>query len=309
MTYLHGHQVEAVVINWRRPDNVAEIVQALKAQTLPCTVTVCDCHDAPEFRLPAGALPYIDRLYRWRHNLGSFNRWAPLGAYDHRYTFFLDDDMVPGIRCVEHFWSQAEKLRTFGALGQVGRIVTANGDYEVRNVPRRPGFTEVDLLVRAYFVPTHCLTYVPQMRALLGLSHDPEDDILLAVALSMQGGLSSYLTPATRIRRRGSTGGVCPLPYARGARDIHLPRRSQLLHEAINLGWLTRCVPAAAAPAGSAHAGQSSDGTRSPVSRYGDAHRELAVGSITCLRRYGYRGPVRVVTDKPGLPSGLAART
>ena len=63
MTYLHGHQVEAVVINWKRPDNVAAIVQALKRQTMPCTVTVCDCHDSDEFSLPSeGAALYRSHI-------------------------------------------------------------------------------------------------------------------------------------------------------------------------------------------------------------------------------------------------------
>lgn len=306
MTYLHGHQVEAVVINWRRPDNVTEVVRALKAQTLPCTVTVCDCHDTPEFRLQAAAMPYIDRLYRWRHNLGSFNRWVPLGAYDHRYTFFVDDDMVPGIRCVEHFWSKAEELRTFGALGQIGRIVAANGDYRAQKVPRGPGFTEVDLLVRAFFVPTHCLTYVPQMRALLGLSHDPEDDILLAVALSTQAGLASYLTPTdpdpeTLVNRR-----ELPAPHARAARSDHERARSRLLSDAIDLGWRPVRGRVRSALSGSASDGQAGDGRGVLYLAIGQKHRRLAVASVTSLRRYGYRGPVRVVSDKPGwLPPGL----
>ncbi len=306
MTYLHGHQVEAVVINWRRPDNVAEIVRALKAQTLPCTVTVCDCHDAPEFRLPGAAMPYIDRLYRWGHNLGAFSRYVPLGAYDHRYTFFLDDDMLPGTRCVEHFWSQAEELRTFGALGQLGRIVGTNGDYRARNVPRGPGFTEVDLLVRAYFVPTRCLAYVPQMRAMLGESHDPEDDILLAVALSMQAGLASYLTPSdpdpeTLVNKR-----ELPTPYARYARNDHERARVRLLRSTIDLGWRPVRARARAPLAAEGHGGDAGDGRGVLYLATGAEHREMAVASISSLRRYGYRGPVRVISDQPGwLPAVL----
>ncbi len=306
MTYLHGHQVEAVVINWRRPDNVAEIVRALKAQTLPCTVTVCDCHDAPEFRLPAAAMPYIDRLYRWRHNLGAFSRYVPLGAYDHRYTFFLDDDMLPGIRCVEHFWSQAEELRTFGALGQMGRIVRANGGYRAHNVSRGPGFTEVDLLVRAYFVPTHCLSYVPQMRALLGLSHDPEDDIVLAVGLSMQAGLASYLTPDDPDPETLVNRGELPTPYARNSREEHHSARSRLLRTAVDLGWRPLHARDHSALAGSAYDSQAGDTRGVLYLALGEVHREMAAASITSLRRYGYGGPVRVVTDQSGwVPAGL----
>jgi hypothetical protein len=310
VTYLHGHQVEAVVINWRRPDNVAEVVRALKAQTLPCTVTVCDCHDEPEFRLPRAALPYIDRLYRWRHNLGSFNRWVPLGAYDHRYTFFVDDDMVPGSRCVEHFWSQAEELRTFGALGQIGRIVAANGDYRADNVRRGPGFTEVDVLVRAFFVPTHCLTYVPQMRAMLGLSHDPEDDILLAVALSVQGGLASYLTPADPDPETLVNSRELPSPHARSARSGHSQARSGLLRDAIELGWRPIRARSRSAISGGAYDSQAGDGRGILYLAIGDTHRKLAVASITSLRRYGYQGPVRVITDQPDwLPPQLGCES
>ena len=309
MTYLHGHQVEVVVINYKRPDNVAEIVRTLKRQTMPCTVTVCDCHDSDEFSLPSRALPYIDRIYRWGHNLGAYSRYVPLGAYDHRYTFFLDDDLLPGTRCVEHFWQHAEQLRVFGALGQLGRIVAADGEYRPRDIARGPGFTEVDILVRAFFVPTEGLVCIPQTRAMLGESSDPEDDILLAVGLSMQAGRACYLTPAdpdpeTMVNRRELAS-----PHARNARPAHLPNRSRLLRSAVGLGWQpirarprhvpqTREAAERDAPAGGRH------GVLYLAT--GDEHRALACASISCLRRYGYRGPVRVLTDQPGwLPAEL----
>jgi hypothetical protein len=306
MTYLHGHQVEAVVINWKRPDNVATIVQALKRQTMPCTVTVCDCHDSEEFSLPTRALPYIDRIYRWQHNFGSYNRFVPMGAYDHKYTFFIDDDLLPGTRCVEHFWQQAEQLSAFGALGQVGRIVAADGEYWPQDIPRGPGFTEVDLLVRALFVPTECLIYMPQIRAMLGESGDPEDDILLAVGLAMQAGLGCYLTPfdpdpETLVNRHELAS-----PHARYARPAHRPNRSRLLRSAVGLGW----QPIRARPPRALEAderGAPAEDRRGVLYlAIGDEHRELARASISCLRRYGYRGPVRVVTDQPGwLPPEL----
>ena len=133
---------------------------------MPCTVTVCDCHDSDKFSLPTRRAVYIDRIYRWRHNFGSYNRFVPMGAYDHKYTFFIDDDLLPGIRCVEHFWQQAEQLSAFGALGQVGRIVAADGEYRPQDIQRGPGCTEVDLLVRALFVPDR----VPDLHAA-----DPRD--------------------------------------------------------------------------------------------------------------------------------------
>jgi hypothetical protein len=298
MTYLHGHQVEVVVINWKRPDNVADIVQALKRQSMPCTVTVCDCHEGAGFGLPDRALPYIDRLYRWRHNLGAYSRYVPLGAYDHKYTFFLDDDLLPGTRCVEHFWQQAERLGTFGALGQLGRIVAADGGYRTQDIPRGPGFTEVDVLVRAFFVATESLVHIPPVRAMLGESSDPEDDLLLAVGLAMQAGLACYLTPADPDRETLVNQRELASSYARYARPAHLPTRSRLLHNAVGLGWKPILARPRTGPAG---------GQRGVLYlAVGGEHRELALASVSCLRRYGYRGPVRVVTDQPGwLPPEL----
>jgi len=310
MTYPHGHQVEAVIINWKRPQNVADIVRALKRQTVPCTVTVCDCHNSAEFRLPSESLAYIDRLYQWRHNLGSFSRYVPLGAYDHKYTFFIDDDMLPGTRCIEHFWTQAEKLRAFGALGQLGRILDAEGRYHPRDVPRGLGFTEVDLLVRAFFVPTNCLTYIPQIRAMLGESHDPEDDILLAVGLAIQAGQACYLTPAdsdpeTLVNKRELAS-----PYARYARRTHLQARSRLLDRAMALGWKPILARERAGLTDGGHGTPPGDERGVLYLALGDAHRGLAAASIACLRRYGYHGAVRVVTDQPDwLPTELHCET
>lgn len=298
MTYTHGHQVETVVINWRRPRNVAAIVRQLKRQSLPCTVTVCDCHQQPEYALPPEAFPFIDRLYRWEHNLGAFSRYVPLGAYDHKYTFLLDDDLLPGRRCVEHFWSHARDLGVFGALGQLGRIVAPDGAYHASDVARTATFTEVDVLVRAFFVTSAALPHVLRVRALLGASHDPEDDILLAAGLGLHGRLASYLTPddpdpQTRVNHR-----ELPSPHARYSRPGHRSARTAHVRAAIDVGWQPLAVrQAAPAPGGSRGVLYFAAGRR---------HRGLALASITSLRRYGYDGAVRVVSDEPGwLPGDL----
>src|SRR6476660_2180280 len=93
--------VEVVIINWKRPKNVERIIRAMKDQTVPCTITICDCHQGPEFSLSDDITPLIDRIFKWEHNLGAFSRYVPIASYDHIYTFFIDDDMLPGKRCLE----------------------------------------------------------------------------------------------------------------------------------------------------------------------------------------------------------------
>jgi hypothetical protein len=295
--------VEAVVINWKRPRNVAAILSALRRQTFPCTVTVCDCHDAPEFALAPAALASADRVYRWQHNTGAFSRYVPVGAYDHEYTFFLDDDMLPGERCVEHFLTWAETLRAFGALGQMGRILDPGGRYRPHGVPRSAGFTEVDVLVRAFFVPTSRLSYVHQARALLEEFGDPEDDILLSVGMSMCGGLGCYLTPVDSDPQTLVNLRELDTPHARSSRPAHGQARSRLVESAIGLGWRPIRRRGRPGPA---------PGTESGVLylAIGAGYRDMTVASVAGLRRYGYYGPVRVVTDEPGwMPARLGCET
>ena len=299
MSYSPGNQVEVVVINWKRPANVAAIVRALRDQSVPCTITICDCHDAAEFELPPEANTTADRVYRWAHNFGSFNRYVPLGAYDHKYTFFIDDDMLPGPRCVEHFLASAEDLQAFGALGQVGRIVDADGTYRTENIARGWGFTEVDILVRALFVPTHCLVHTIQARAVLQAGHEPEDDIVLAVALAMYVGLGCYLTPADPDPATFVNMRELPSPYALSDRPIHQQARSQLARKAVSLGWRPLRARQHLA-AGSGTASTNGAGSRGVLYlALGSGYRHLTIASISALRRYGYHGPVRVVTDDP----------
>ena len=297
MSYSPGNQVEVVVINWKRPDNVTAIVQALRDQSVPCTITICDCHDSAEFELSTEAEISADRIYRWEHNLGAFSRYVPLGAYDHEYTFFVDDDMLPGRRCVEHFLAWAGNLRAFAALGQLGRIVDADGTYRADDVARGPGFTEVDILVRALFVPTQSLVHALQARTVLQAIREPEDDILLAVALAMYAGLRCYLTPLdpnpeTLVNLR-----ELPSPYALSSRPTHEQVRSQLTRKAVSLGWRplrSRQRPEAGSGTSDADGGESRGVLYLAL---GFGYRHLTIASVSALRRYGYRGPVRVVTD------------
>jgi hypothetical protein len=302
-----GNLVEAVVINWKRPRNVAAIVAALRQQTIPCTITVCDCHDSPEFQLPLDAIPAIDRIYRWTHNLGAFSRYVPVGGYDHKYTFFIDDDMLPGVRCVEHFLAHAEQLRAFGALGQLGRIVDSDGSYRARGIARGPGYTEVDILIRALFVRTDCLIHVPQIRNLLQEFSDPEDDILLSVGLAMYAGLGCYLTPRDADPRTLVNTRELESPYSRSTRPQHHAARSRLLHGAIDLGWRPVRSRGQSELMAIPRPGLVDRKAGVLYLAIGEEYRGLTIASVSSLRRYGYDGPIRVVTDMPDwLPSGLA---
>jgi len=234
------NKVETVVINWKRPGNVERVVNALRAQSTPCTVTVCDTHLEDQYSLPASVLDNADRIYRWGHNTGPYSRFVPLAAYDHEYTFFIDDDMVPGARCVEHFVDTAEALPGFGSIGQMGRIIPPDGVYKARNVSRLPRAREIDVLVRGFFVRTRHLHHVAQLRWLMNYTEEqvPEDDMLLCVAMRLCAGLRNYLTPASPDPETLMNCTELPDPHALHRRPDHIRRRIDFMLAARAIGWL-----------------------------------------------------------------------
>ena len=228
--------VEVVLINWKRPENVARIIDALRGGTTPCTITLVDNHPAPEFALAHAAMARVDRMYAWGHNLGAYSRYVPLAGYDHEFTYLPDDDMLPGARCLEHFLDHAPER--FGVLGEIGRRLSKDGRYRQADVKRHTALTEVDLVVRAYFVRTRNLGHLPMTRWEFGLqgATDAEDDILLAVAMQ-RAGLACYLTPhsddpETSVRRE-----ALPSPHALSDRGDHKDRRTETFARARRLGW------------------------------------------------------------------------
>jgi hypothetical protein len=234
------NKVETVVINWKRPANVERIVAALRAQTTECTVTVCDTHLDDQFALPEATLTNVDRVYRWGHNTGPYSRFVPLAAYDHEYTFFVDDDMLPGSRCVEHFVDAAESLPGFGTIGQMGRIVPADGIYKARDVGRLAHAREIDVLVRGFFVRTRNLHHIPQLRWLMNYTEEqvPEDDMLLCVAMRLCAGLRNYLTPLDPDPETLMNRVELPDPHALHRRPDHIRRRIDFMLAAKAIGWL-----------------------------------------------------------------------
>ena len=184
--------VEVVVINWKRPRNVLRIVRRLKEQTHRCVVTVCDSASW-WFKLPRRARPLIDNHYVVA-DCGPFTRYVLADRYRCDFTLFLDDDMLPGRRAVEHFVRWAEAKPEAMLLGQMGRIV--GRQYAWTKVPRGVDFTPVDMLVRAQFVRTEQLAGLVRFRQLWN-GPIREDDMALAWAIKIFSNGGIFLTPAS----------------------------------------------------------------------------------------------------------------
>ena len=232
--------VETVIINWKRPANIEKIITALRSQTVPCTVTLCDCHPSAEYALSAPTLEKVDRIYRWKHNLGAYSRYLPMIGFDHPYTFLIDDDLLPGCQCLEAFLEAALQIENeFGVLGQFGRIVSAEGYYRAVNIPRNDRFREVDFIVQAYFVKTCNLHNLLRFRWETGYFEDklPEDDLLLCASLKYYQDLRCYLTPWNGNPETLLNQHVLDESFALSSRKDHYYRRQKFIDRITCYGW------------------------------------------------------------------------
>ena len=233
-------KIEVVIINWKRPANVSQIVESIRNQTIKCTITVCDCHPEEQYALDDFTKQNIDRLYRWEHNHGAYSRYLPLASFDHKYTFFIDDDMLPGNKCLEHYLECATKQPNFGVLGQMGRIIDEDGAYRPKDVPLKNSFIEVDIVVRAYFVETKYLYNIVKLRWFLNYFYDrlPEDDILLCASLKLLENKNCYLIPFTGDRETLVNKLEMSDRFALCHRPDHYYKRSNLINYLLNSGWI-----------------------------------------------------------------------
>lgn len=190
--------VEIVIINWRRPGNVKELIPAARKQTIPVKVTLIDAHAEDRYALPAETLEQCDTAFKLAHNYGGWNRFVPMGGFTCKYTLLVDDDVGFSEQLAAHFVEAAARMPKFAMLGLKGRRWPA-GNYVNEDIERSAhAFEPVDCLIRVYFVPTHLLGYAvvdaPLYSDLPFIGH--HDDILACAALTRHTGLRCYLTPS-----------------------------------------------------------------------------------------------------------------
>lgn len=231
--------IEVIIINWKRPRNVEQIIDALREQTVPCTITICDNHPDPEFALSSEALDKVDRVYRWKHNLGAYSRYLPLAGMDHQFTFLLDDDLFPKKRCLEAYLRTALQLEDFGVLGHFGRIVTPSGFYKYFNITSQDNLLECDFIIRAYFIKTSNLSCLVRMRWELGYFEDkkPEDDLLMCGAMKYYKDLRCYVVPTYGDDETNLESAILESPHALSQRPDHIFKRNMFIRRLRYHGW------------------------------------------------------------------------
>ena len=244
-----GNGVLAVVTNYKRPENVGKIVAALRNQTVPPTVVVVD-------NAPAGLKSFCinaDDVWRFTENHGPPCRWAPaLMDLDHKYTLFLDDDLLPGPRAVEACLQAADELNDmFATLGVIGRRFTRDTKlgygYRRHNVSRCIGRMRcVDVTCRAHFIVTDRLVKTLDLRNALFDQVEYcdidslriHDDILLCQSLQLgKRGYRSYLLRQSSDPEESLCMKNLPAGKGVSSNPNHAADRTRLINYIAALGW------------------------------------------------------------------------
>lgn len=219
-------EVEVVIVNYRRPGNIPQIIEGFRAQTVPCRITICDVGRGKD-RVPCEVRSTVDATIDFSDNAGGFNRYVAVNAFRLPFTWFHDDDMVPGPRMVEGF------LRfnwiSYAVLGHIGRLV---GKSRFSEVKAEHSPIPVDFLVRGYWVRTQDLPMIQRfLWKAWEIGYEPgvrEDDILLLKGIEAYTGRRAIVVPPLPDGRMNARD--LPEPHAQCIERNHIPRRIQFVH-------------------------------------------------------------------------------
>lgn len=187
--------VEAVVVTRVNPVNVEQIIRSLKSQTIPCTITVCDCH-LPEYSLSQTVISSADKYLQWHGSDDIYSRYHALSSYNHLFTLFIDENCSINENCVESFLNASYAEPNFGAFGLKGAII----DPDI-NEYWRPFLNLTNSLLKTDFVQGVCFVKTSYLHHVITIKNDlfyfneefPEDDILLCASLKITKNLSTFI--------------------------------------------------------------------------------------------------------------------
>lgn len=226
-------RVTAIVINWRRPDNTQRILRALRQSSERCHVIVCDvlvdgCYHKDTFFEGADEVIHLSR------NHGGFNRLVPAMLVQTEFTYFHDDDMLPGPEAIGALVRCADGMLSLGALGQIGRVYPG-GEFSTDDVLRQPHgcCVQVDNVIRGALVRSSLLPAVMhfwqrhgrRFTTSEGLVHD---DLLLSFALRAAGNLNR-LMPVDNRNDTMINSQELPDQFAFCRRPTHRPEREAIV--------------------------------------------------------------------------------
>ncbi len=223
-------EVLSVIQNWRRPANVARVVDAIRSQSVESKLAIVDC-GLDGYVLPPDVLDKADYVFRVdKANLGPCCRFIPSMMLPQiPFTMFWLDDFLPGPRCLESFLKFRETIHNghIATLGQDGRVFRENLSGIVRKRVSAPAgkLVSVDVVVSSELCLTRNVSNAIRLRDRVVAENIPEsvslfeDDLFLCQGISNAIRRSSKVfSPSTpeeshRIQRLASNDALSSRPY------------------------------------------------------------------------------------------------
>jgi len=252
-----GPNIQVIVLHWKRPQNLVTVLNAFRQQTIEHRLILADNHPSDEFAPPADALDMCDDVFRWKTDYGPFGRLVPALLGETEWTYFHDDDAVPGRRCLEYYLESAREIGDFATLGQQGRFCrTARGRIRYSRRKIRPAVEPrpVDLCVQSHFLRTENLPFALEFRHALWRRFGSDvpaihDDIMLCCGVQKATSHCSYLTRSFEDAENAYKQKPLRSPFAVAGRPGHYRDRSIMFRMAWEIGWRPQWREAAVAAA------------------------------------------------------------
>ncbi|WP_422927501.1 methyltransferase domain-containing protein [Singulisphaera sp. PoT] len=233
-------EVTVILTAYRRPEVLAEQVEAIRAQTrLPRQIWIWANDPGPAMREALGRVG-VDRVVTSDRNAYVHARFALGLAAGTEFLAVFDDDTVPGPRWLENCLSTFDQAP--GILGAAG-VRLRGPDYGRRSVhgwhdPRAEA-VEVDLVGHAWFLRREWACHLFASPAATGTNGE---DIELSARAWRLAGIRSLCPPHPPGDRslwgslRGATLGDDAFALSR--KPTHLEERSRIVRAEIAAGWL-----------------------------------------------------------------------
>lgn len=235
----------AVVVSWKRPENIPSVLASLRAQSVECDIAIFD-NSPPGYEIGVFADDY-DYYFTADKNIGAACRFLPaLALPQYKYILFTTDDYAAGPRLLEHYLACAAELGDhFATLGQDGRVVRGNSVVKRRVRMDQYGHRKVDVVTTWELAQARDIVWAYKFRDVISRSYPAvskdEDDLLLCLGIQWASMRPSYV-----VRQSPPDGGCrISLPdkgpggevVALSARPDHAARRDDFIAAARGVGW------------------------------------------------------------------------
>lgn len=194
-----AEDITAILTLYRRPQNLARQVEALRSQTVPpkeIWVWV-NYHDDNE-DLSFDFLD-VEKVFDCNHNWKFFGRFAAGLLADTQYVAVFDDDTIPGKQWFENCLATHASLEAQGhqtpILGSAGVLLNSHvyADHSRHGWPSQNATTErVDLVGHAWFFARSNLSFFWQEKP---FSWDNGEDIHFSYCAQKYGGTLTFCPP------------------------------------------------------------------------------------------------------------------